>query len=173
MKTKLLFAVFCLAACLCGCSQGYSGIPPTPPPEPEPPKEEGCPFKFPPPVAHPLAGTQWKLVGSLDAAGGDTTTYLHPEECADCYTLSFDTDSTATFRNSIRDCRIDLFHLDTCLSLATEDIYNPDEKPEERDAKLAYGIMHAIASYAASSDTLLLYYHYGSINYLLFTKQEL
>lgn len=40
-----------------------------------------------------LKGTHWKLVGIVNAQIGDTTE-LEPKDCAECYTLIFDTDST-------------------------------------------------------------------------------
>jgi hypothetical protein len=55
---------------------------------PEPPIEEpSSPFP-------PLAGTQWKLAGIVNTATG-VLAELEPKDCATCYTLTFDTDSTA------------------------------------------------------------------------------
>ncbi|MDR2145631.1 MAG: hypothetical protein LBE91_04115 [Tannerella sp.] len=41
-----------------------------------------------------LAGTQWKLVGLVDHETGDLQEF-EPKDCDDCYTLVFDTDTTA------------------------------------------------------------------------------
>jgi hypothetical protein len=40
-----------------------------------------------------LKGTKWKLAGIVDATG--KLTELEPKDCEQCYTLEFDTDSTA------------------------------------------------------------------------------
>jgi hypothetical protein len=57
-------------------------------------------------------------------------------------------------------------------NFAIELIYIENEDPGERDAKLFHVMMRVIGSYAASPNTLLLYYYFDGINYLLFTKQE-
>jgi uncharacterized membrane protein YwzB len=175
MKTNVLFTALCFAACLCGCNEAND--PPDSPtwivPEPEPPQETGCPFKFPPSVSYPLADTQWKLVGSIDAETGALTTYQHPKECADCYTLSFDTDSTATAHTGFEDLRIDIFHLDTCMNLEFLQYLFVDKEPEVTDAKLLTIILSIIGSYSVSPDALLLYYYQSRrLCYLLFMKIE-
>jgi hypothetical protein len=174
MKTNVLLTTLCLAACLCGCNEAND--PPDSPTwivsEPEPPEETGCRFKLPPSVPYPLDSTQWQLVGSLDVATGELTTFRHPEECTDCYSLTFDTDSTATLRNSFQDYRIDLFHLDTCKTFFMTGILIVNEDLEARDTRLVNSIMGIVGSYAASPDALLLYYYQSTLRYLLFTRQK-
>jgi hypothetical protein len=171
--------MLCLAACIySGCSKANDDpeTPIIPAPEPEL-EEEGCPFKLPPSIPYPLADTQWKLVGSLDATTGELTTYRRPKECSDCYTLVFDTDSTATWLNTVQDYKIDgidIFHLDTCLEYRTNDNLIIDNDPGVTDGRFLNQVMRIVSSYAASPDALLLYYHYHRrINYLLFTRTEL
>ena len=40
-----------------------------------------------------LQGTKWKLIGIVDVQTGNLTE-LEPKDCAECYTLTFDTDNT-------------------------------------------------------------------------------
>jgi hypothetical protein len=179
MKSIILLIVllYVAAACIYGCSDAdvKPDIPVNTDPEPsEQPEYSGCPFKFPPSVAYPLAGTQWNLVGSLTATTGELTVYKHPKECTDCYTLEFDTDSTATLHN-VQDRRIDLFHLDTCLLYAITYIgFTEEINSEVADPKLVNVIMETVGSYTATSHTLLLYYYFGKeqLNYLLFNRKE-
>jgi hypothetical protein len=84
-----IFLIVWLAAV--GCGDAPEPEIPAPEPEPEPPIEQPSeqPSRFP-----PLEGTDWKLAGIVDASTGDVRE-LEPKDCATCYTLSFDTDSTA------------------------------------------------------------------------------
>ena len=41
-----------------------------------------------------LKGTKWKLAGIVDAQTGELTE-LEPKNCAECFTLTFDTNTTA------------------------------------------------------------------------------
>ncbi|MCL1936913.1 MAG: hypothetical protein FWF52_00775 [Candidatus Azobacteroides sp.] len=145
--------------------------------------DSGCSFQFPEPIPHPLAGTQWSLVGSIDAETGELTEYQHPKECNDCYSLDFDTDSTAIFRN-YENQRIDLFHLNSCLVVAyVAMLYDPPLLPEVSDPKLIGAILYTVGSYVASEKELLLYYYFyypytantdkPSLCYLYFKQKEI
>ena len=55
----------------------------------------------------PLAGTTWKLAGIFDTQTG-TLRVLEPTNCEKCYTLTFDTDSTAIGKSTGNEVWVDL-----------------------------------------------------------------
>jgi len=55
----------------------------------------GCKDKYEIDPEH-LEGSKWKLLGLVDKRNGDIIK-LEPQKCTDCYTLIFDTDSTAFY----------------------------------------------------------------------------
>jgi len=56
-----------------------------------------------------LKGTKWKLAGIVDDETG-VLQVLEPKECEECYTLTFDTDSTATVLSINITLKLDLLH---------------------------------------------------------------
>ena len=183
-KVKNIIAIVGFIISLLSCAEANTH-PVIPPPEaPEEPADRGCLWTliFPEPVMlTPLAGTQWELVGSVEVETGELTVYQYPEECIDCYSLDFDTDSTATFHGIINQ-RIDLFHLDTCMILQFEDIlFDPPLPPEKAVPRLIGGILLTIGSYDVSEKELLLYYYFyfpysnaiePSLCYLFFIRKD-
>jgi hypothetical protein len=140
-------------------------------PDPSPVYEyEECKKEFPAPVVYPLAHTQWKLVGVVYETDEvkEITTLAHPEDCEDCYTLNFDTDSTASVHSIVIDLTLNLSRLNPCVSI--QDILfcelNYCDSDTFRNA------IHLAGSYAASADELKIYYsyYYPKMNYLLFKR---
>jgi hypothetical protein len=54
-----------------------------------------------------LEGTRWKLAGIAEASTGKLRE-LEPKDCETCYTLTFDTDSTAEGRTASNDVAVNL-----------------------------------------------------------------
>jgi hypothetical protein len=107
MNTRLIIISIGFCLFLFGCGKDAATKPPWDIPDsmavkPEPPVE----LPVEPPVETPaepdqtdpnatvLAGTKWKLQGILNAKT-DSLKILDPADCARCYTMEFDTDSTA------------------------------------------------------------------------------
>ena len=59
-----------------------------------------------------LEGTRWKLEGLVEVGKGIIKEF-EPEDCEECYTLTFDSDSTADSRSITDFQRIDLMNLVT------------------------------------------------------------
>ena len=58
-----------------------------------------------------LEGTKWKLVGRVEIGKGIIKEFK-PKDCEECYTLAFDSDSTADSRSITDLRRLDLANLD-------------------------------------------------------------
>ena len=58
-----------------------------------------------------LANTKWKLVGIMDVNTG-ILQELEPKDCEECYSLTFDTDSTVVSLSISAIYNINLLHLD-------------------------------------------------------------
>jgi hypothetical protein len=113
-------------------------------------------------LAH-LEGTKWKLAGIVDVKTG-VLTELEPKDCERCYTLTFDTDSTASGCSLVSlKIAIDLVDLDKYM---LEDImYIPD------DVNIFRLAMVTIESFAIASNELKLYYHdHDKKKYLFFKR---
>jgi hypothetical protein len=172
---KLITGLWCIAisaACLTGCADASDKpvepfIPANPPLPPDPPPLE-CEREFPAPVVYPLAHTQWKLAGTVDVETGEIKTLDHPADCEDCYTLDFDTDSTASAHSIIGDMTLDLSRLHPYK--ITQELLISEEYSGSHTFFVA--IYHA-GSYTASADEFKLYYYYKDdpkLNYLLFKR---
>ncbi|MCL2098264.1 MAG: hypothetical protein FWH23_05840 [Bacteroidales bacterium] len=64
-----------------------------------------------------LEGTKWKLAGIVNTETG-VLKELEPVDCEHCYTLTFDTDYTATSRSIWMTRKIDLLNLDPYVPLS-------------------------------------------------------
>ena len=67
-----------------------------------------------------LANTKWKLAGIMDMDTG-ILQELEPKDCEECYTLTFDTDSTATSLSIWAIYNINLLRLDLYRDLCCPD----------------------------------------------------
>ena len=119
-----------------------------------------------------LAGTTWKLAGMVDTLTGEFRE-LAPFDCEACYTLAFDTDSTAAVINICTRSRLDL-------SVSAErnidrmyfwEIYDKDDK-DYFETVIFTRALSAIESFSATNKELKLFvdslfnlmypYHYVS-----------
>ena len=146
------------------CDGDQKTVPPEPEPEPEP--ELVLPEStYPTPI--PLKGTTWKLAGFVDMKTGKLTE-LEPKDCAECYTLTFDTDYTAIGKSESEFVMIDLLDLDKYSLLTTiGELYDGD--------RFRYS-MTSIESFTVTSEELKLYYYSNvathTIAYLFFKPVE-
>ncbi|MDR1918421.1 MAG: hypothetical protein LBQ65_02100 [Tannerellaceae bacterium] len=145
-----------------GC--GNEKVSPEPPP-PDPPVV--VPPDEPPVVLTPgiLAGTKWKLARFVDVQTG-MRTLPEPSFCTECFTLTFDTDSTALGRSITMDVKINLMNLNPKVMI--EDIYIDEGYPDGHGQQFRTAIL-TTASFTVSPDELKLFYH-DKQNYLLFRR---
>jgi hypothetical protein len=133
-----IFLIAWLAAA--GCGDAPEPEIPAPDPEPDPSVEQ--PSRFP-----PLEGTHWKLAGVVDASTGEMKK-LDLEDCANCYTLTFDTDSSIqgrliyntfsmSFAEADRDPNTGFFLIETTLV----------DVPREEEISAYLGFKNGIRSY--------------------------
>jgi hypothetical protein len=120
-----------------------------------------------------LQGRKWKLAGMVDSETG-VLTQLEPKDCTECYTLTFDTDSTAIPRgsNAILE-KLDVLHLNPVSILDAMlhcEHYYKDGR-QYCDLNYFRGGLKLAYAYEATSDELKLFYS-GFYNvkagYLLF-----
>ncbi|MDR0567130.1 MAG: hypothetical protein LBG47_08880 [Prevotellaceae bacterium] len=109
-----------------------------------------------------LEGTKWKLAGIMDAETCDLKE-LEPKDCSTCYTLEFDTDSTAWGKAAIRQIRLELLPK-LFMTAPTFEGLN-----EAGDVLLFYDAMKTLTDYAATENEIKFCYN-GGKNYLLFRK---
>ncbi len=107
-----------------------------------------------------LKGTQWKLAGFFDPTS-NTLKVAEPKDCNDCYTLNFDTDSTATGKSILNYIWVNLSRKNP-IGVATEigEITG--------DGKLFCDIVSLVNSYTLDESGLKFYYQQN--HYLLFKK---
>jgi hypothetical protein len=109
----------------------------------------------------PLRGTSWKLAGFVDVGTG-VLTVPEPQDCKECYTLTFDTDYTATGRSITMDVKIDLKHLNP--DIAIEKMYIDEGHRHGHDFRMAILVT---GSFSVSPGELKLF-NKNKTNYLLF-----
>jgi len=107
-----------------------------------------------------LKGTEWKLGGIVDVAA-NTVTILEPEDCKECYTLAFDTDSTASGKA-------------VTASAGIKNLYDLSDKFDDTDieelisdAELYREIIRSITSFTYINGELKFFYN-DNKNYLLY-----
>jgi hypothetical protein len=108
----------------------------------------------------PLIGTTWKLVGFVDAATG-TLTVAEPSDCESCYTLTFDSNSTASGISIINHIRVDLS------SKPFIAVHTKVDDSMNGNVQLLYDAMEKVDSYKIEKDELRFYYN-SNKNYLLY-----
>jgi hypothetical protein len=100
-----------------------------------------------------LKGTKWKLAGIADVKTG-TLTALEPKDCAECYTLVFDTDYTASGRSITRNVTVNLLDLNPYRYI--EDIYYDEGYKDGHDFRTA---LLVAGSFTATEKELKFFYH--------------
>lgn len=111
-----------------------------------------------------LAGTRWKLAGIVDVKTCKLRE-LEPKDCETCYTLEFNTDSTATGKSVANITRLYLLP-EPLMGIATM-VY--DE--EVGNVRLYYDAMKTISSCVGTKSELKLCDNERN-NYLLFTRRD-
>ena len=126
---------------------------------------------------------KWKLAGIIDVETGELQV-LEPRHCEECYTLTFDTDSTAYALSIWGIYHLNFLNLDVYCDTCWPDNYDYYYErprhfsciPAERynsipceDSGLFRHMICRVASYEAASDELKLFFTYfDKIQYLLF-----
>ena len=114
-----------------------------------------------------LIGIKWKLAGIVNT-NTDEFTVLEPRDCERCYTLSFDTDSTATVWSA---SNIFLIRLQPIVQVVLEtEALGLDFYVE--DAMLFCKAIKSISSYDISKNEVKFYFKENK-NYLLFKPNKL
>jgi len=119
-----------------------------------------------------LKGTKWKLKYMVDSLSGKQTV-LDPIDCEECFTLVFDTDTTATVRSiNMETLTLNLMELnpDTPLNMNMWwELYDKDGQYYLDGDPFRRAILEA-ESYCVTTKELKLYYPAspGDANYLLF-----
>ena len=111
-----------------------------------------------------LQGTKWKLEGIVDTQTG-ILTELEPNDCDECYSFTFNTDSTATGRSTSNELGVKLKPV-VRIFLMT---YALGTDFYLEDAILFCNAIDTIISYELSGNYLKFYYNNGE-NYLKFKK---
>jgi hypothetical protein len=118
-----------------------------------------------------LKETSWKLVGIMDTQTGSLTE-LEPKDCEECYTLTFDTDTTFSSYSSAN----------SSLSPFATYTYNYETHgfriiehattllPERGDGDLWLSILLTVNAFTLLENELRLYYNENK-NYLFFKSQ--
>ena len=118
----------------------------------------------------PLKGTKWKLAGIVDKETG-TLKVLEPKECEECFTLTFDTDYTATVRSINKETiNLDLLNLDPdCIldKMLRCELYDGDGQSYFDGDPFRRAIL-TTASYSVTGDELNLF---NKAFYLLLFKR--
>jgi len=128
-----------------------------------------------------LKGTKWKLAGIVDTETG-VLKVLEPKDCVECYTLTFDMDSTATVLSIWAIYKLDLSHLDLIRDICKPDNMNGVEKVclnEEAKDGISYvdsylfraGIAYT-KSYKFTPKELKFYYNQLENHYCLIFKPD-
>jgi hypothetical protein len=107
-----------------------------------------------------LAGTKWKLAGFVNIQDS-TMIEAEPKDCERCYTLVFDTDSTAKGYSILNE---------TMLTLKPKLLYGTTteiDDSENGNVSLLYNALEILESYTVGNDTLKFFYNNNN-NYLLY-----
>jgi hypothetical protein len=108
---------------------------------------------------NPLAGTKWKLAGYI-VGEEKMLKVFEPQDCEECYTLTFETNTFATGLSIIAKVCIDLSDFSKCKEQTTiGELYDGDLY---RDA------LATTNSYSVTSEELKLFY--GKNKYLVFKR---
>ena len=116
-----------------------------------------------------LTGTKWKLVGIVDSPSKKLTA-VEPTDCEECYTITFDTDSTAAVHVISSTFKLNLSNLNPYVNFETILKY---ENYNDNSYEISSFTMMVIAaaSYTVSTKQLRLYDLGG--DYLLFKPVQI
>ncbi|MDR2126334.1 MAG: hypothetical protein LBP63_05860 [Prevotellaceae bacterium] len=106
-----------------------------------------------------LKGTKWKLAGIVDTETG-VLKELEPKDCEQCYTLDFDTDTTAHGQSSSNDIIINISKMPPTIG--------GTKRNESGDGHLYMDLWYDVNSYNREDNKLKFFYEKDS--YLLFKK---
>lgn len=128
----------------------------------------------------PLKDTKWKLVGIMDVQTG-ALKELEPKDCEECYTLTFNTENTATALSIWAIYNINLTNLDLALDICTPDNMAPgpclyeeskDGVSYEDSYMFRAGIVYSSSYEYISNEFKLFFSHLEKKYYLLFKPFE-
>ncbi|MDR1370835.1 MAG: hypothetical protein LBJ72_12035, partial [Dysgonamonadaceae bacterium] len=110
-----------------------------------------------------LAGTKWKLSGIFDIQN-NSLKVLNPTDCEECYTINFNTNSTATGKSSTNLFWINLSRKEKLIGIATE-------IGEIGDGYLFCNAIGSVTSYSCNENELKFFYkENGKEYFLLYVK---
>jgi hypothetical protein len=113
-----------------------------------------------------LKGTKWKLVGIVDAQTGELQV-LEPNNCEECYTLTFETDSMCR-GNSSSNLIVVKFDVNYKTSAFCISNIGGTEICEILDGDLYRNTLYEVQSFFYTENALILYFNENK-NYLLFS----
>jgi len=117
-----------------------------------------------------LNGTTWKLEGIVDVKT-DVLKLLEPEDCDECYTITFDTDTTFTAVSIWMESNINLLQMNPITEkMLFCEKYEKDGE-DYCDSDTFIRAIHEIQSYSVSNGKLRLVCSYGN-EYLSFVQQR-
>jgi hypothetical protein len=123
-----------------------------------------------------LQGTKWKLAGIVDVQTNELTV-LEPANCTECYTLTFDTDSTMSGHSSANDLILEMVTMsgdssvsNPVLNLCKISRIGMITKINERgDGSLYLRVLYYVHSYLQEDSNLKFFYTKDNKeSYLLF-----
>jgi hypothetical protein len=114
-----------------------------------------------------FSNTSWKLAGFMNVAAG-TLTEAEPKDCEECFTLSFETDSTFTGKSSTNELYGE-YALDYQTSTIQIINLGGTKIGETPDGYKYMDSLRAIHSFSITETALKLYYNNGK-EYLLYVK---
>jgi hypothetical protein len=110
----------------------------------------------------PLEGTKWKLAGAVNVATGELKDF-EPKTCVECFTLTFNTDSTAVGLSVLNDLEIHLLPKPAIVSMTKVG------DNEIGDAQSYYDAWLTMTSYKIVNDDLWFLFN-NDTEYLLFKQ---
>lgn len=123
-----------------------------------------------------LDGTKWKLEGIVDEQT-NALKELAPKDCEECYTLTFDTDSTATVHSITNERKLNLSNLPLSKNPIPDVLYSEyyyKDSTYYADTDTFWRAVVSAYHYVVISKEIRLYHRdaCGKINYLRFKKIE-
>jgi len=116
-----------------------------------------------------LTGTSWKLTGIVDSETGSLTE-LEPRDCEECYTLTFDTDTTISSYSSVNEMSGD-YSVDYETKSISILKFGGTKINERGDGNLWWRIFIPIETFSFIENELRLYYTENrKQKYLLFSR---
>ena len=110
-----------------------------------------------------LVGTKWKLIGFFDTKKNELKE-AEPKGCEGCYTLNFDTDSTAYGRTIANSIYVNLFEIPIRIEIITD-----VNDVSRGNCSLFYDAIESLESFKLEGDKLKFYYN-SDKNYLLYKR---